>query len=67
MFASAEGKRGGQCATLRSIVKIWVAVPEPHHGKVHHPCCGSVGMFVLREEFIEVQGGKIGDVANFGQ
>lgn len=67
MFASAEGKRGGQFYTPRSIVKTLVAVLAPHHGKVYDPCCGSGGMFVQSEEFIEAHGGKIGDVDIFGQ
>ena len=67
MFASAEGKRGGQFYTPRSIVKTLVAVLAPHHGKVYDPCCGSGGMFVQSEAFIEAHGGKIGDVAIFGQ
>ena len=67
MFASAEGKRGGQFYTPASIVKTLVAVLAPHHGKVYDPCCGSGGMFVQSEKFIEAHGGKIGDVAIFGQ
>jgi type I restriction enzyme M protein len=67
MFASAEGKRGGQFYTPRSIVKTLVAVLAPHDGKVYDPCCGSGGMFVQSEEFILAHGGKIGDVAIFGQ
>ena len=67
MFASAEGKRGGQFYTPRSIVKTLVAVLAPHHGKVYDPCCGSGGMFVQSEEFIEAHGGRKGDVAIFGQ
>ena len=67
MFASAEGKRGGQFYTPRSIVKTLVAVLAPHHGKVYDPCCGSGGMFVQSEEFIEAHGGRIGDVAIYGQ
>ncbi len=67
MFASAEGKRGGQFYTPRSIVRTLVAVLAPHHGKVYDPCCGSGGMFVQSEEFIEAHGGRIGDVAIFGQ
>ncbi len=63
MFASAEGKRGGQFYTPRSIVKTLVAVLAPHHGKVYDPCCGSGGMFVQSEEFIEAHGGRKGDVA----
>jgi len=39
----------------------------PHHGKVYDPCCGSGGMFVQSERFIEAHGGKIGDVSIYGQ
>lgn len=67
MFASAEGKRGGQFYTPRSIVKTLVAVLAPHHGKVYDPCCGSGGMFVQSEQFIEAHGGKLGDVSIYGQ
>jgi type I restriction enzyme M protein len=67
MFANAEGKRGGQFYTPASIVKTLVAVLSPHSGKVYDPCCGSGGMFVQSEKFIEAHGGKIGDVAIFGQ
>ena len=59
MFASAEGKRGGQFYTPRSIVKTLVAVLAPHHGKVYDPCCGSGGMFVQSEEFILSHGGNL--------
>ena len=67
MFASAEGKRGGQFYTPRSIVRTLVAMLAPYHGKVYDPCCGSGGMFVQSEEFILSHGGKLGDVAIFGQ
>ena len=67
MFANAEGKRGGQFYTPASIVKTLVAVLAPHSGKVYDPCCGSGGMFVQSERFIESHGGKIGDVAIYGQ
>jgi type I restriction enzyme M protein len=67
MFASAEGKRGGQFYTPASIVKTLVAVLAPHHGKVYDPCCGSGGMFVQSERFIEAHGGKRGDVSIYGQ
>jgi len=66
-FASAEGKRGGQFYTPASIVKTLVAVLAPHYGKVYDPCCGSGGMFVQSERFIEAHGGKIGDVSIYGQ
>ena len=66
-FASAEGKRGGQFYTPASIVKTLVAVLAPHQGKVYDPCCGSGGMFVQSEKFIEAHGGKLGDVSIYGQ
>ncbi len=67
MFASAEGKRGGQFYTPASIVKTLVAVLSPHQGQVYDPCCGSGGMFVQSERFIEAHGGKLGDVSIYGQ
>ncbi len=66
-FASAEGKRGGQFYTPASIVKTLVAILAPHQGQVYDPCCGSGGMFVQSERFIEAHGGKIGDVSIYGQ
>ena len=67
MFANAEGKRGGQFYTPASIVKTLVAVLAPHQGKVYDPCCGSGGMFVQSEKFIEAHGGRLGDVSIYGQ
>lgn len=49
MFASAEGKRGGQFYTPASIVKTLVAIFSPHSGQVYDPCCGSGGIFVQSE------------------
>lgn len=66
-FARAEGKNAGQFYTPASIVKTLVAVLNPHHGKVYDPCCGSGGMFVQSEKFIEAHGGKLGDVSVYGQ
>ncbi|MCD8543237.1 MAG: type I restriction-modification system subunit M [Gammaproteobacteria bacterium] len=66
-FASSEGKKGGQFYTPASIVRTLVAVLAPHHGKVYDPCCGSGGMFVQSEKFIEAHGGKLGDVSIYGQ
>jgi type I restriction enzyme M protein len=66
-FARAEGKNAGQFYTPASIVKTLVAVLNPHHGKVYDPCCGSGGMFVQSEKFIEAHGGKRGDVSIYGQ
>ena len=67
LFASAEGKRGGQFYTPAAIVKTLVVVLAPHHGQVYDPCCGSGGMFVQSEKFIEAHGGRRGDVSIYGQ
>jgi len=67
-FASAEGKQGGQFYTPRCIVQLLVAMLAPLPGKrIYDPCCGSGGMFVQSESFIEAHGGKIGDISIFGQ
>jgi type I restriction enzyme M protein len=66
-FADAEGKKGGQFYTPRSIVQLLVEMLEPYKGRIFDPCCGSGGMFVQSEKFIEAHGGKIDDVSIFGQ
>lgn len=52
-FALAEGKKGGQFYTLGSVVKLLVEMLKPYEGRVFDPCCGSGGMFVQSEKFIE--------------
>jgi type I restriction enzyme M protein len=52
-FALAEGKKGGQFYTPGSVVKLLVEMLEPYEGRVFDPCCGSGGMFVQSEKFIE--------------
>jgi type I restriction enzyme M protein len=66
-FADAEGKKGGQFYTPRSIVRVLVEMLEPYKGRVYDPCCGSGGMFVQSEKFIEEHQGRINDVSIFGQ
>jgi type I restriction enzyme M protein len=51
-FALAEGKKGGQFYTPRSVVKVLVEMLEPYEGRVFDPCCGSGGMFIQSEKFI---------------
>jgi type I restriction enzyme M protein len=67
MFASAEGKLGGQFYTTPSIVKTLVEVLQPTKGRVYDPCCGSGGMFVQSERFVEAHGGKLGEISIYGQ
>lgn len=66
-FADAEGKKGGQFYTPRSIVQLLVEMLEPYKGRILDPCCGSGGMFVQSEKFIQAHGGKIGNISVFGQ
>jgi type I restriction enzyme M protein len=66
-FASAEGKKGGQFYTPRPVVRLLVEMLAPYKGRVFDPCCGSGGMFVLSEKFVEAHGGRVGDVSIFGQ
>jgi type I restriction enzyme M protein len=66
-FASAEGKGGGEFYTPRHVVKLLVEMIEPMHGRIYDPCCGSGGMFVQSERFVEAHGGKRNDIAVYGQ
>jgi type I restriction enzyme M protein len=66
-FASAEGKSGGQFYTPSHVVRVLVEVLAPYKGRVYDPCCGSGGMFVQSEKFIEAHAGKLGDISIYGQ
>src|SRR5437899_1446466 len=66
-FASAEGKSGGQFYTPSHVVRVLVEVLAPYKGRVYDPCCGSGGMFVQSEKFIEGHAGKHGDISIYGQ
>ena len=66
-FAGSEGKRGGEFYTPRAVVQTMVEMLEPYKGRIYDPCCGSGGMFVQSEKFVEAHGGRIGDIAIYGQ
>ena len=66
-FASAEGKRGGQFYTPRCVVQLLVEMLAPYKGRVYDPCCGSGGMFVQSEAFVEAHGGQRDDISIYGQ
>ncbi len=66
-FASLEGKKGGQFYTPKSIVRLMVEMIEPYHGRIYDPCCGSGGMFIMSEKFIESHKGNIDCVNIYGQ
>ncbi len=66
-FASAEGKNGGQFYTPSCVVRVLVEMLAPYKGRIYDPCCGSGGMFVQSEKFVEAHGGRIGDISIYGQ
>ena len=66
-FANAEGKKGGQFYTPKSIVKLMVEMIEPYKGRVYDPACGSGGMFVMSEKFVKEHKGRIDDISIYGQ
>ena len=66
-FANAEGKKGGQFYTPKSIVKLMVEMIEPYKGRVYDPACGSGGMFVMSEKFVQEHQGNIKDITIYGQ
>ncbi|MBL1218700.1 MAG: SAM-dependent DNA methyltransferase [Planctomycetes bacterium] len=66
-FAQAEGKLGGEFYTPRCIVRVLVEMIEPYNGRVYDPCCGSGGMFVQSDRFVDAHGGETTDISIFGQ
>ncbi len=66
-FALAEGKKGGQFYTPRSVVQLLVEMLEPYKGRVFDPCCGSGGMFVQSDKFVKEHRGRINDLSIYGQ
>jgi type I restriction enzyme M protein len=66
-FALAEGKKGGQFYTPRSVVQLLVEMLEPYKGRVFDPCCGSGGMFVQSEKFVGEHQGKLDNMSIYGQ
>lgn len=66
-FAAAEGKKGGQFYTPARVVELLVRMIEPYEGRVYDPCCGSGGMFVQSEKFVEAHGGGRDDLSIYGQ
>jgi type I restriction enzyme M protein len=65
-FASTEGK-SGEFYTPQSVVRLLVEMIEPYKGRVYDPCCGSGGMFVQSEKFVQAHGGHAEDLSIYGQ
>ena len=66
-FALAEGRKGGQFYTPKSIVKLLVEMIEPYSGRVFDPCCGSGGMFVMSDKFVKEHQGRRDGISIYGQ
>ncbi len=66
-FASAEGRNGGEFYTPRSVVQLLVEMLAPYEGRIYDPCCGSGGMFVQSEKFVQAHGGRVGAISVYGQ
>src|SRR5690606_5699649 len=66
-LAGIAGKRGGEFYTPSHVVRLLVERRGPYEGRVYDPCCGSGGMFVQSEKFVESHGGRLGDIAIYGQ
>lgn len=66
-FALAEGKKGGQFYTPKSIVKTMVEMIEPYNGRVYDPSCGSGGMFVMSDKFVQEHSGRRDNISIYGQ
>ncbi len=66
-FAIAEGKGKGEFYTPKTVVKLISEMIEPYHGKVYDPCCGSGGMFVQADKFVESHNGNKNDISIYGQ
>ncbi|OII16927.1 restriction endonuclease subunit M [Curtobacterium sp. MCBA15_016] len=66
-FAAAEGKRGGEFYTPAGVVRVLVEMLQPTSGRVYDPACGSGGMFVQAEKFIDAHHGEGSDISVYGQ
>lgn len=66
-FAANEGKKGGEFYTPRSIVRTLVEMIEPYKGRIYDPCCGSGGMFIQSDKFVNEHQGRIGDLSVYGE
>lgn len=67
-FAAYEGTKGGEFYTPASIVKTIVAILKPFNNcRVYDPCCGSGGMFVQSEKFVQAHSDNRGNISVYGQ
>ena len=66
-FAGTENKQGGEFHTPHSVVHLLVEMLEPYWGRVYDPCCRTGDTLVQSEKFVQEHGGRLGDIATYGQ
>ena len=67
-FAEKEGKGGGEFYTPSSIVNTLVSILKPYSNcRVYDCCCGSGGMFVQSEKFVQAHSDNRGNISVYGQ
>lgn len=62
-----SNKTNGEFYTPQSVVRTLVEMIEPYRGRIYDPCCGSGGMFVQSDKFVQEHQGKIGDLSVYGE
>ena len=70
-FSEQSGEEAGEHFTPREVIRLMVElldIPTPtRHTAIYDPACGSGGMFVQSEKFVESHGGRLGDISIYGQ
>ena len=64
--ASARGHEPREFPTHQSVDKLLVEMLEPMNRRVYDRCCGSGGVVVQAERFVEVHGGRRRAAAHIG-
>ncbi len=66
-FTEAEGKKGGEFYTPRSLTKLIVEILDIKGGRIFDPACGSGGFFVSALEKLQREGIEKEELAIYGQ
>jgi len=67
-FADTAGKKGGEFYTPSEVVRLLVEIIEPNEGmEVYDPTCGSGGMLIQSQQYVEEIGGNSRNLHLHGQ
>ena len=66
-FTEAEGKKGGEFYTPRSLTRLIVEILDVGKGRIFDPSCGSGGFFVSALEKLEKEGKEKALLSIYGQ